>query len=458
MTDNNGQDMNIDKSDGSQFGNFFDSKPESGNFGVNLESFEKDRKLREELRASIEREREERELREQEESRQRAKFYKEQREKKKARNKKIALIGSLLGIVLLIVIGGGIFGISQMVLGGKYDNAVACYEAGDYKEAYDTFASLKNFRDSKEQAKDSLYNYGKVLLEEGDFDEAKTAFKTNSDYKDSEDMMVLCDNEKAYKKALELLAESRYVLAIAAFNDLNGFRDSEDKAKEANYRYALKLYDYEEYVEASEIFESLKDYADSSEYFEKSLYDHAQSRMKLGEYKGAYEYFNKVSKNYLDTAEMIETSGYHYVQNLISEGDYDTAKEVLATLDPERCEDLYAQLYAWRVEMIINTSEDDLVTDEYSMSKYDTWYIHFKLLGGPPDGSTELSLKVISPEKEMKKYSFNDGPFKSGYEDTMGFSYKSPLFGDSGEMKFYFYDGDGNRIGEDSVLINPGKK
>ena len=44
MTDNNGQDMNIDKSEGSQFGNFFDSKPESGNFGVNLESFEKDRK------------------------------------------------------------------------------------------------------------------------------------------------------------------------------------------------------------------------------------------------------------------------------------------------------------------------------------------------------------------------------------------------------------------------------
>ena len=73
-----------------------------------------------------------------------------------------------------------------------------------------------------------------------------------------------------YADALALLAEKDYDAALAAFEDLESYRDSRDQARKlreqaAAYAAALALADQQRYDEAIAAFRALGDYADSAE-------------------------------------------------------------------------------------------------------------------------------------------------------------------------------------------------
>ena len=127
---------------------------------------------------------------------------------------------------------------------------------------------------------------------------------------------------------------------------------------------------------------------------------------------------------------------------------------MLGELNPENCQDLYDELYKWRAEIILNNSEDDWESKPATLSKYDRVCIHIRIHGGPPDGTTTISFKCKMPDSDgIKKSNWKDTVY-DGYERSTWIEYTKPSSGDlGGTFKIIVYDGDGNKIGEESVMI-----
>ena len=80
------------------------------------------------------------------------------------------------------------------------------------------------------------YNDAVALMDNGEYEEAITAFEALDGYKDSSDKIVACEaaiTENNYNAAVALMDEGEYEEAIAAFEALDGYKDSE--AKIASY-------------------------------------------------------------------------------------------------------------------------------------------------------------------------------------------------------------------------------
>ena len=65
-------------------------------------------------------------------------------------------------LILLVVIGLGALTVTVIIPSIRYSNAVKALEEKNYEEAYVTFKSLYNFKDSQEQAKQLIKNYPQV--------------------------------------------------------------------------------------------------------------------------------------------------------------------------------------------------------------------------------------------------------------------------------------------------------
>jgi len=76
--------------------------------------------------------------------------------------------------------------------------------------------------------------------------------------------LVIFPNNK-YNDAVALMNAKKYDEAIVAFEDLDGYKDSEDKIKEAKYAKAVSLMSAEKYDEAKKEFEALGEYKDSAD-------------------------------------------------------------------------------------------------------------------------------------------------------------------------------------------------
>ncbi|MBR6807851.1 MAG: TIR domain-containing protein [Clostridia bacterium] len=76
-----------------------------------------------------------------------------------------------------------------------------------------------------------------------------------------------------YSNAVSLMEDGKYYEAIAAFEKLDGYKDSADKIDECNisiidgkYKNAVSLMEAGKYAEAIELFSTLSDYKDSKKY------------------------------------------------------------------------------------------------------------------------------------------------------------------------------------------------
>jgi len=68
-----------------------------------------------------------------------------------------------------------------------------------------------------------------------------------------------------YDDALDLMKAGKYEEAIEAFQELDGYKDSEDKIEECKYRQAIALMEIGKYKEAIIAFAEINDYKDSAD-------------------------------------------------------------------------------------------------------------------------------------------------------------------------------------------------
>lgn len=121
------------------------------------------------------------------------------------------------------------------------------------------------------------YNSALSLMEEGKYEEAIAAFELMDGYKDSAEMIKRCETgilDNKYDAALVLMSEGKYEEAIAAFNALD-HKDSKAKAEECEtalteekYNEALSLMSAGNYLDAGAILKAL-DYKDSAEKYQE---------------------------------------------------------------------------------------------------------------------------------------------------------------------------------------------
>ena len=119
-----------------------------------------------------------------------------------------------------------------------------------------------------------LYNSGK-------YEEAIAAFEAMDGYKDSNEQIEACKTaikDQNYDAALALYNDGNYKDAITAFRSLNGYKDSlaqidacEIMIKEQQYNTAVVLFHDGSFTEAASIFNEIIDYKDSDEYADKCL-------------------------------------------------------------------------------------------------------------------------------------------------------------------------------------------
>ena len=110
------------------------------------------------------------------------------------------------------------------------------------------------------------YSAAVKLMEAGEYDEAIAAFEAMDGYRDSEEQIIACH----YNAALDLMEAGEYDKAIAAFKALDGYAGSEEKIKESeellaayHYDFAVKLMEAGKYDKAIAAFKALDGYEDS---------------------------------------------------------------------------------------------------------------------------------------------------------------------------------------------------
>ncbi len=105
------------------------------------------------------------------------------------------------------------------------------------------------------------YNEANKLLENKEYSKAEQAFEEMDGYKDSNSMIKEC----TYQYADELYKKSKYSDAINEYKKIPDYKDSNDKIQEATYEYAMMLYNNKEYSKSAEQFLQLADYKDSKD-------------------------------------------------------------------------------------------------------------------------------------------------------------------------------------------------
>lgn len=191
----------------------------------------------------------------------------------------------------------------------KYDEAEKAYSDGDYKKAIELFESLPaDYEDVETMLNESRYYYASELLDEDDaskLGEAKSLFEELDDYKDSEEKVQEC----IYLEATMLMEKGDYLEAKELFESIEGYEDADEQAEYCYYCHAKELYEYGYYEDAEDIFLELGDYEDSIDYIEKCVYARAD------EYAANNDFVEAMKLVYDHTNGDLNNSKFISIQN-----------------------------------------------------------------------------------------------------------------------------------------------
>ena len=89
-------------------------------------------------------------------------------------------------------------------------------------------------------------------------------------------------------------------MAADVFKELSGYKDSNDKYKEATYQHAEKLFENKGYSSASDVFKKIEGYKDAGDRYKESIYKYAEELFEDGDYYSAVDKFKELG-NYKDS-------------------------------------------------------------------------------------------------------------------------------------------------------------
>ena len=160
------------------------------------------------------------------------------------------------------------------------------------------------------------YRAATLLMQDGRYQEALAEFEALEDYKDSQELAAKAKVAMRYADATTLMQSGDYKAAFETFEELGDYGDSKDLAAEARpawrYATATDLMQSGEYEAALGVFEELGDYKDSREWVDKAreanndkIYTQAVYLMQNGDCFGARDKFEALG-DYKDSRDLAE--------------------------------------------------------------------------------------------------------------------------------------------------------
>ncbi len=169
------------------------------------------------------------------------------------------------------------------------------------------------------------YNKAIELMNNGQYSEAITVFENLNGYKDSNEQITSCQTaikDIDYDAACKLMNNAQYDEAITAFKKLNGYKDSETQALECKYELAVSYKNQEQYDEAITAFKNLNGYKDSDEQINNCQiaindidYNQAVELMNNGQLTEAIAALRKLN-GYKDSNELIVKYAVGHISTL----------------------------------------------------------------------------------------------------------------------------------------------
>lgn len=169
--------------------------------------------------------------------------------KRAKRNKTIAIVVSTVAVIAIAVML-----LMKMVIipNGKYNDAVALLEAGNYEEAAVAFEELGSHKNSAEMKLEADYLNATRMIAEKDFSSAIEILEVNPEYKDSQALYT----DACYQYAHELWANEQYENAEAMFTNCGDYLDAKDMALMSNI---MHLYGSKDYQSAYSVLKRVSD-------------------------------------------------------------------------------------------------------------------------------------------------------------------------------------------------------
>ena len=238
------------------------------------------------------------------------------------------------------------------------------------------------------------YNRAVKLYNEENYSEAIAAFEALNGYKDSTQRISDCEIALKYQGALNYFNDLAYDEAEEIFEELNGYRDSADYISKCNqgkeelkYFSAIALYDAGMYEEAIEAFKAMNGYKDSAEQIARceeaireEKYKDAIGLYDAGKYEEAIEAL-KAMNGYKDIAEQItkcekalREEDYKSAINLANSGKYNEAYWAFSALKDYK--DSLEQMNNMKLSLLKNANKrDTVVLGHYGYKKYNEWIV-----------------------------------------------------------------------------------
>lgn len=151
--------------------------------------------------------------------------------------------------------------------------------------------------------------------------------------------VMLISDLVAYNSAVALMESGQYKEAIAAFEAMDGYRDSIDQISECGYRPAVALMEAGQYEEAIAAFEALNDYKDSAEKITacenaiaEKKYQNAVALLEAGQYEEAIAEFEMLGTYKDSSSKALQARK----QNLIVEHEKAEAENAVAYIEAEK--------------------------------------------------------------------------------------------------------------------------
>ena len=101
------------------------------------------------------------------------------------------------------------------------------FEGNNFEEAAKQFTAIKDYKDSADYAAESLYQYGKILVNEGKYKRACDCFKRLGNYKDTHSKYL----EVRYLIAKKEAEQGNPKVALDEYNKLGDYKDAKQNVR-----------------------------------------------------------------------------------------------------------------------------------------------------------------------------------------------------------------------------------
>ena len=374
----------------------------------------------------------------------------EKKEKKKIRNKKIGKC--LLCFSVIVVVLGIIYALTApyIIPWIKYSIAVNAINSSDYEKGYQILSDLEDYRDSSEQILAGKYKEAKECVENEDYAKGCEIFESLGNYSDSKEQVLYAK----YAEAEKYFDNEEYEVALQKFMDIVDFSDSKERIKEVRYSYAKELMNSKNYSTAMEEFRKLKSnkYEDSENLYKECAYQYANQLFDKKDYYEAITNYERAGE-YKDTKNKVLEAKYQYCKKENDVNDY-LVRDYIFILRKENYKDsekLYEDITRTRISIVVNNSETDSTTNKSSLSRYDKWYFHTKVISCVPGKTVKLKYSLTFPDGGVQSF-FENLKLNEGYT-IYGWYSGNASSGQSGTATLKIYDENGTMIGSQSVSI-----